>query len=240
MPESDTRSAKDLFTKDVLIAAPVLISAVAISFDVGYFLGLDLNYFTLFSLSEHILFAFEALPLAFVLFGMFIPWYAPLFAPRETGVASDDPTINLVASEQKSLWSRIVNWIHSKYVLEIGTVLFALVSEYFFEGRGTVVSIVLLAILLIRRSAIWFVANPVVAASYAAICLMVLVNAVGYDIAKTYVKGDTPLESASIDNVERHGRLIRAGERGILFYDTGTHDVSFFKWDAVKWIRKFR
>jgi inner membrane protein involved in colicin E2 resistance len=33
-------------------------------FDVGYFFGVGIDYFTLFSLSEHIGFALEALPVA--------------------------------------------------------------------------------------------------------------------------------------------------------------------------------
>jgi hypothetical protein len=37
-------------------------AAIAIAFDLGYFSSLDINMFTLFSLSEHILFSLEALP----------------------------------------------------------------------------------------------------------------------------------------------------------------------------------
>src|SRR5882672_11158641 len=43
---------------------PVVGTAIAIVFDVGYFYGVGINYFTLFSLTEHISFAFEALPVA--------------------------------------------------------------------------------------------------------------------------------------------------------------------------------
>ena len=35
-------------------------------FDVGYFFALNLSFFTLFSLSEHILFAIQAFPIALV------------------------------------------------------------------------------------------------------------------------------------------------------------------------------
>jgi len=43
---------------------PLLGSALAVSFDVGYFYGIGIDYFTFFSLSEHVLFAIEALPIA--------------------------------------------------------------------------------------------------------------------------------------------------------------------------------
>jgi|SRR6185437_16605126 len=52
---------------------PFLIVALAITFDVGYFWAIDINFFTLFSLSEHLVFAAEEIPLViavsiFVLF----------------------------------------------------------------------------------------------------------------------------------------------------------------------------
>jgi len=42
-------------------------TAIAITYDVGYFYAIKSSFFTLFSLSEHIVFALQALPLAFLL-----------------------------------------------------------------------------------------------------------------------------------------------------------------------------
>jgi hypothetical protein len=42
-----------------------LVGLLAVTFDVGYFAAIDLSFFTLFSLPEHLLFAIQALPLAF-------------------------------------------------------------------------------------------------------------------------------------------------------------------------------
>jgi hypothetical protein len=53
--------------KDYLAVVPLLLTSGALTFDVGYFAGVDINFFTLFSLSEHVLFALEALPLVFVI-----------------------------------------------------------------------------------------------------------------------------------------------------------------------------
>jgi hypothetical protein len=47
------------------VALPLFGSALALTYDVGFFYGLDISYFTLFSLAEHIVFALEALPAAF-------------------------------------------------------------------------------------------------------------------------------------------------------------------------------
>jgi hypothetical protein len=51
------------FTKEMLVFFPLVGTAIALFFDVGYFQAVDLDLFTLFSLSEHILFSIEALPL---------------------------------------------------------------------------------------------------------------------------------------------------------------------------------
>jgi hypothetical protein len=50
--------------KEFLVTLPVLGSALAVTFDVGYFTALDINYFNIFSISEHITFALEVLPTA--------------------------------------------------------------------------------------------------------------------------------------------------------------------------------
>jgi hypothetical protein len=45
---------------------PILGGLVAISYDVGYFWGADITYYSLFSLTEHLVFATQALPLAVI------------------------------------------------------------------------------------------------------------------------------------------------------------------------------
>ena len=45
------------------VVVPLIATTLAVTFDVGYFYGLDINYFTFFSLSEHIVFALQALPI---------------------------------------------------------------------------------------------------------------------------------------------------------------------------------
>ncbi len=44
------------FLKDQLLLVPALGTALAIAYDVGYFNGVDISFFTLFSISEHIVF----------------------------------------------------------------------------------------------------------------------------------------------------------------------------------------
>jgi hypothetical protein len=52
--------------KTIFLVLPIAGSLAAITFDVGYFNGIGLEYFTLFSLSEHIVFALAVAPIAFL------------------------------------------------------------------------------------------------------------------------------------------------------------------------------
>jgi hypothetical protein len=53
-----------LWKESYLAYIPLLGAAVAVTFDLGYFFALNWSFFTLFSLSEHILFAIQAFPIA--------------------------------------------------------------------------------------------------------------------------------------------------------------------------------
>src|SRR4051812_9890749 len=58
--DSDQRTIK--LDKELIVFIPVFGSALAIVFDVGYFSGIDINLFTLFSINEHIVFALQVFP----------------------------------------------------------------------------------------------------------------------------------------------------------------------------------
>src|SRR5262249_33909498 len=52
--------------KTMLVAFPIILGATGMAFDVGYFAQIDLHFFTVFTLSEHLLFSIEALPFALI------------------------------------------------------------------------------------------------------------------------------------------------------------------------------
>ena len=54
----------NLWKDSYLAYIPLLGAAVAVTFDVRYFFALNWSFFTLLSLSEHILFAIQAFPIA--------------------------------------------------------------------------------------------------------------------------------------------------------------------------------
>jgi hypothetical protein len=63
---TDTKSSALTPMRDLLVLAPLLGTGVAIAYNFGYFLAFDIDYFSFFSLTEHIVFALSALPIALV------------------------------------------------------------------------------------------------------------------------------------------------------------------------------
>src|SRR4051794_5219160 len=61
---ADDTNRASFFNKEMFVVLPIIGSTIAITYDVGYFFALDINFFTVFTISEHITFALEVLPLA--------------------------------------------------------------------------------------------------------------------------------------------------------------------------------
>jgi hypothetical protein len=103
---SDTKQFAFSNLKEIAVLVPVFGSTIAVTYDVGFFWGLDINYFTLFSLTEHLVFAIEALPfalgLSFALSILFVGIKA--LVQREDEIAERETSP--LNSQQKSEWYR--------------------------------------------------------------------------------------------------------------------------------------
>jgi hypothetical protein len=80
-----------------LAYVPLLGAALALTFDVGVFYAIGIDFFTLFSLSEHIVFALQALPVALLILLviiMILPIIPQKF-PKQPDTPSSTPQIVL-------------------------------------------------------------------------------------------------------------------------------------------------
>jgi hypothetical protein len=57
------------------VAGPLLASSIAITYDVGFFSGVGIGFFTFFSLSEHFVFALQSFPFAIPIAMAIIGWF---------------------------------------------------------------------------------------------------------------------------------------------------------------------
>jgi hypothetical protein len=237
---SDTKQFAFSNLKELAVLVPVFGTAIAITYDVGFFWGLDINYFTLFSLTEHIVFAIEALPVAlglsFTLAVLFVVFKAT--DQRKNDKAEREmATLN---AQQKSEWLRqsaardrriALRWVaFSLASLPLAWLGHPLLSIIVFTCCMSLQSIGALFYPKILYSP-FFVANSVVTVS------LLITFAVGVDVQQRFVRGGKVAHAISLENSELTGRIVRAGERGLLFYDPGSREISFVRWETVKRIR---
>lgn len=71
---------------------------------------------------------------------------------------------------------------------------------------------------------------------------MVMSFFLGFQIARGTLDAKLPTHSFTMAGsiAELRGVLIRSGERGLLFFDTTSKNVDFYKWDEVKHIQTVR
>ena len=203
--------------RDYLVAIPFLLTAGALTFDVGYFSGVDINFFTLFSLSEHVLFALEALPSVFaVVFigSLFIFW----IRSRNWSLGG----LGLRLHSDAWLWLRLL--------LAIG-LYFAMIAIVFFFGVNYVVAIVgylfvfIAAVLLAPR----LLTDRITLSLLAAVVALFAIFFLGMFISRSYVQNtEIDHQLRMMDGVVQ-GKVIRSGERGMLFVDVINHRVRFHK-----------
>ena len=62
-----TDTSLRLDPKDYFLFFPLAGTALVVMYDVGFFWSIDVRFFTFFNLSEHAVFALQAIPLALVL-----------------------------------------------------------------------------------------------------------------------------------------------------------------------------
>jgi hypothetical protein len=213
---------------NLVAGAPIFASAIALTFDVGYFSGIDINYFTLFSLSEHLVFALEALPLAFPVVAVFLLY---MFAFKWGELRSTPKR------DAKITKATLRDHLHKFWVFEAFILLLLTFSIFRHNAVGIVVGFGILIAGIVMRLAPWFFLTTAVLFTYGAIFLLTLTFVAGYEAARTYLAYDFAPQVLSMNDRELHGKLIRSGERGILFHDISTREILFLKWDNIKSIR---
>ena len=218
-PTQAVRTADLPFNKDILLLIPVLGSGLAIVFDVGYFSGIDINFFTLFSLNEHIVFSLEALPpslIAVLLSGCWYYW--------RQGKPLSSPKMHFAMIWIK--WALIlVNavlfaFVFKAYVLVLGFLLAAVVARL--ANNATVVPLRLMSVCL-SATIIIFVTGYFFADNYISEWRF-------WPLPDQYVT--TVISTKNDGDIE--ARVIRSGDRGILYLDLKSKQLSLLRWDEIK------
>jgi hypothetical protein len=211
--------------KDFLVLVPLLGSGLAVIFDVGFFDGLNIHYFTLFSLSEHIVFALEALPAAIV-FALFVGALIYFTKPR-------------------SSWAGLVGLIGG--VILAGAAIYSVHAYFSIPLLTTIFASISVAFLIIVIEATSFLVRIVFGCVFAAFTAYQF----GYEFGANYLVDPLTGPLASLRQLVRtpttttvntksdqqiEGQVVRSGERGILIYQEKARQITFLRWDEIKQI----
>jgi hypothetical protein len=107
MCEHHSVATNTLWKDSYFAYIPLLGAAVALAFDAGCFYALGINFYTLFSLSEHIAFAIPAFPIALIFLFMFSALAILAIKPTPRTPEPSHPLKNL-STRQRIVISTII------------------------------------------------------------------------------------------------------------------------------------
>jgi hypothetical protein len=212
----------DVSDKSAITLAPIVGIIAAVSYDVGYFFGIDLYYFSFFSLTEHVVFALEAMPIVILL-----------------GLVAGLVGVGVVHLQRSS---RIATWLLDRFRSIFLMVSGGCVLLDHLLGRqddDVIFPIVLLALAVFIIGLLKSVApknvgfEKIAAGAY----LVMISFSMGSLFSTSYVERVSNLNTLNLKSGEViSGNLIRAGDRGVLFYDKVQNVLEFRQWDEIKMV----
>jgi hypothetical protein len=207
------------FPKEALITIPLIGSALAFTFDIGYFWGIDINLFTLFSVTEHVLFAMEALPLA-VTFAAIVTF---LF-----GSSPGKKVLGLISPSPKMTW---VDWlIFATIPIPLVVAIWVGSAAMFAAFAAGICTGILHKSSPSRNTVILCVGFMVFFVAWA----------IGFDLGRQYLRSENVKHSIQVDSQVLSVKIIRSGDKGVLYYEPKEKELAFVRWEAIKKISETR
>ena len=206
-------------SKDFFLLIPLLGSALAVTYDVGFFVGVNLHLFSLFSLSEHIVFALEALPPALLI--AFLVGLANYFRGPIKQQAGAHSRISMALAIILTSAVLVIVLLSKVYVVTALIVVGAIFITLSFELESVPGRAVTL---------------------YAAATTIAFVFGYNDGVQYLYPSGSIGRASRAITTIETKSdgkidaTVMRSGERGVLFFDVKNKQVTLLRWDEIKQI----
>jgi len=239
---SNGTAADKYFLNEKYIAyIPVLAAILALGFDVGFFYAINISFFTLFSLSEHILFALQALPVAMI----FLFAVTMVLGGTNFIVKSHQPTSSPVVSSRGLKIIALIFFI----LLTIALLAFLIYVIYIgvVSNPPSALTLVILPLALLtlavepKFKVIYYLLSVI------SVCLIVSF-AFGVSFGSSYVnpaaEGALKPKVLSVVNLKDRpaliGQIIRSGERGVLLYIPASDRIRFELWSSINSIETTR
>lgn len=214
-------------TKDILVALPVLGAALAVTYDVGYFWGLNINFFSAFSLQEHIAFALEYIPFALAISS--IAFILPILAQWAWKEGQVTAQRDVRSGRRTPFYKVRINWL--LFACCFYDVFWCWYSQSATSFVGLSFFVAALIVTAFRVTLAHILSLFFLAASFA----FAVAFSLGFNSANSYRKSEkysqtvTPLQGAPIK-----AKIVRSGDKGLLFFDESTKALVLLPWDQIK------
>lgn len=224
--EHQTAQIDFSMSKDFMVLVPLFGTALAITYDVGYFSGINLDLFTFFSLSEHTVFALQVFPFALIAasaIGLLIFYIRPFAKAAE---------VEFRRNTSQNTKRFLVLLISLCIVVCTFIITF---KEY---PTPAMIGGAFAGILIVVS---YFTNDLFVRAVLICLIATIYTFGFGYGLATIDLQPSkySSLPSTSIETKENgaiDARLIRSGDRGVLFVDKRNGQVTLLRWDEIKQI----
>lgn len=218
---------------DYLIYLPAMGSILAVSCDVGYFYAVNINFYTLFSLSDHILFSLQYFPLALVAvcgmaLVMLVALRSLIFIGRS--IIDGDENGQLSTAHRRS-----------RLKLTLVLLVLAIISNgtllYFDRSITTIITVSTFSL-----PVVFYLIAPNLASGPQFLFLAYLIVALAMSFTFGLTLGEASKESKKFTSAIETSknllnvRFLRSGEKGVLFVEEQTKRISFLVWSEVKGI----
>ncbi|MGY4498492.1 hypothetical protein ACVWYH_002423 [Bradyrhizobium sp. GM24.11] len=247
MAELESSSVGDNTLKVLTLAGPFFASALAVTYDVGFFAGIGIGFFSFFSLSEHLVFALQSLPFVMVPVAIILVWFSSgWFGYRmgyRDGMASakgDDHELSKLGSllrrvgmKEPSPW---LTWLITGIMWLTGIVE-AWAGQYALAFMLGALPIIISKSRELLEA--WKSRSPTLIAT-CAVAALILSFLIGLQRAHSVLSSQNPSEMIGVDNKSLAAQLIRGGDKGILFFSLENKKVRFLRWTQSSISRRYR
>jgi len=227
--------------KTLATTIPILSGMTALTYDVGFFYGVQISYFTFFTLTEHLAFAIQAIPSAF----LFAFWVV-------SAIITNRYMENKEATQISEIEASLPKMPHEQIVALANKLTRREKLKAVLRPIFIIAWVGLLAALLYNRSfvlALWFGVVPIfqyywdVATATTVNRIITTVLAITFTLCIAFCFGieraESNISSSIVSRVSTdanviNARVLRSGERGMLVYAVDDKQLQFLKWDSIK------
>lgn len=217
---------------------------MALSWEVGSFLPIGGGSFMLFTLTEHLMFAAQALPATLVIASLFVVPFAfnkPIDSITDKTLRRiEGPAIPpgagpaAVLAILKIQISRLRRWMIVLRMISLG---FGMLIIYW--GFHIRLAAIMVFGIGVAGAALLRESPPERSRQLPFFCWLLIASlgmamAFGSDYSRLVLNNDRNIVDLKIRQVAKRAVLVRSGERGVLLFEPQTQRFSVEKWDAVE------